>query len=329
MDRRAVTEIPVGKVTALITRPGPDGPELLVFEHPAAGYQLPAGTVEAGESFEAAARREAWEETGTLGLELVRELAVLRIRGEERHLFHFRATIEMPSEWPVITPDGGGLEWWCFWTSIDGAHAMIHEYQRDWLDTARPALDRSAADDAPPRARSPLPAEFEGCDVFEQFHAPPFHGRRVVLAVAESCDPEACTRAHGVCVTDGGEVVLVTDGHGLWDVPGGGKEVGETTVQNFAREVREEACARVIDSRFLFALRFVELEGDGSLHHGGLHAQMWARVELEEWNPQFEMTERRLATPDEAVDLCPFSELTRLLISRAALGDPKLAWEAR
>ena len=65
------------KVTALITRPGVDGPELLVFEHPLTGLQLPAGTVEEGESFAAAALREGWEETGALGLELVRELAVV------------------------------------------------------------------------------------------------------------------------------------------------------------------------------------------------------------------------------------------------------------
>jgi len=34
------------KVTALITRPGAGGPELIVFDHGVAGVQLPAGTVE-------------------------------------------------------------------------------------------------------------------------------------------------------------------------------------------------------------------------------------------------------------------------------------------
>ena len=70
--------LPIPKVTALITRPGPAGPELLVFDHGLAGIQLPAGTVEQGESFGSAALREGWEETGALGLELVRELAVTR-----------------------------------------------------------------------------------------------------------------------------------------------------------------------------------------------------------------------------------------------------------
>ena len=78
MAGRAVTTWapPIPKVTALITRPGAGGPELLVFDHGLAGIQLPAGTVDEGESFAAAVLREGWEETGALGLELVRELAV-------------------------------------------------------------------------------------------------------------------------------------------------------------------------------------------------------------------------------------------------------------
>ena len=71
---------PIPKVTALITRPGAGGPELLVFDHGLAGIQLPAGTVDEGESFATAVLREGWEETGALGLELVRELAVMHYK---------------------------------------------------------------------------------------------------------------------------------------------------------------------------------------------------------------------------------------------------------
>jgi 8-oxo-dGTP pyrophosphatase MutT (NUDIX family) len=52
------------KVTALITRTGPNGPELLVFRHPQAGVQLPAGTVEHRETITDAVLREVQEETG-------------------------------------------------------------------------------------------------------------------------------------------------------------------------------------------------------------------------------------------------------------------------
>lgn len=62
---------------------------LLLFRHPYAGNQIPAGTVNPDELPEAAARREAREESGLEGLRLVRSL------GEEPDL--------PPSGWGVIT----------------------------------------------------------------------------------------------------------------------------------------------------------------------------------------------------------------------------------
>ncbi len=52
------------KVTAFILRPAPSGMEILLLEHPFAGYQFPAGTVNFGESPEDAIVREIAEETG-------------------------------------------------------------------------------------------------------------------------------------------------------------------------------------------------------------------------------------------------------------------------
>ncbi|MCB0116537.1 MAG: NUDIX domain-containing protein [Caldilineaceae bacterium] len=52
------------KVTALITCRHQDRDYLLIFRHPYAGIQIPAGTVEDGEDVSTAARREAAEETG-------------------------------------------------------------------------------------------------------------------------------------------------------------------------------------------------------------------------------------------------------------------------
>ena len=59
------------KVTAFITRPGSSGLDLLLFQHPSAGVQLPAGTVEEGETAEEAVLREAAEETGLAKLRLL------------------------------------------------------------------------------------------------------------------------------------------------------------------------------------------------------------------------------------------------------------------
>jgi 8-oxo-dGTP pyrophosphatase MutT (NUDIX family) len=56
------------KVTAFVTRQSPQGADILLFEHPFAGIQLPAGTVEADEPHADAAAREAREETGLVDL---------------------------------------------------------------------------------------------------------------------------------------------------------------------------------------------------------------------------------------------------------------------
>ncbi|GAA2648469.1 NUDIX domain-containing protein [Paractinoplanes durhamensis] len=58
------------RATSYITRTTPHGPQLLVFDYPAqseAGTQLPGGGVEPGERPDAAAIREAIEETGISG----------------------------------------------------------------------------------------------------------------------------------------------------------------------------------------------------------------------------------------------------------------------
>lgn len=67
------------KVSAFITREGAAGRELLVFRHdnPAAGVQVPAGTVDPGEPPDQAVLREAWEESGLGALRIVRPLGLL------------------------------------------------------------------------------------------------------------------------------------------------------------------------------------------------------------------------------------------------------------
>ena len=92
------------KVLAYITR----GDELLVFTHrdfPEAGVQVPAGTVEAGETLDAAVLREVHEETG-LAPTAVRIRAYLGNRlwqagsdNHDRHFYHLLLTAAAPDTW--------------------------------------------------------------------------------------------------------------------------------------------------------------------------------------------------------------------------------------
>lgn len=60
----------IEKVTAFVTRETDHGVELLLFKHPYAGIQIPAGTVEPGESPEKAVIREVQEETGLTDVQI-------------------------------------------------------------------------------------------------------------------------------------------------------------------------------------------------------------------------------------------------------------------
>ena len=60
----------VRKVTAFIVRERNGVKELLVFKHPTAGVQIPAGTVEEDEDIETAVKREVYEETGLQSVEI-------------------------------------------------------------------------------------------------------------------------------------------------------------------------------------------------------------------------------------------------------------------
>ncbi len=138
------------KVTALITRPGLHGPELLVFRHPQAGVQLPAGTVEHGEPITDAILREVQEETG------LTNVVIRRYLGSESR--------QLPEDWRLLlqlsklfdTPafDASSLDFTLTrgsWVRVIGeetdgnrgryAHVCYEEFD---LNQAPPQLHRSA-----------------------------------------------------------------------------------------------------------------------------------------------------------------------------------------
>jgi ADP-ribose pyrophosphatase YjhB (NUDIX family) len=104
----------------------------------------------------------------------------------------------------------------------------------------------------------------------------------------------------GVCVVED-HVVLVTDGGGVWQLPGGRPEPGEDWADTLSREVDEEACAAVLACRLLGFSRGECLRGP----QAGLvlvRALWRAEVRLDAWAPKHEMVERRLVPPAQVWD---------------------------
>jgi 8-oxo-dGTP diphosphatase len=141
----------VHKVVAYIT----DGDKLLVFSHPhhpEAGIQVPAGTVEEGESPIDAVLREAREETGLDELEVRSYLGVreydLSVYGrsevQRRHFFHLALCGEAPTRWRHYEkhPSDGSLEpieFELFWVKFPREVPELITGQGELLSKLRPA----------------------------------------------------------------------------------------------------------------------------------------------------------------------------------------------
>jgi 8-oxo-dGTP pyrophosphatase MutT (NUDIX family) len=94
----------LNKVTAFITRQTPAGRQILLLQHPYAGFQFPAGTVEEGESFEAAVLREVHEETGLQQARIIAQLGELFEQLPGRAFTRFAQTV-------YSRPDTTSFDW--------------------------------------------------------------------------------------------------------------------------------------------------------------------------------------------------------------------------
>ncbi|MFB7545104.1 MULTISPECIES: NUDIX hydrolase [Streptomyces] len=123
------------KVLCYVVRDG----KLLVFRHTdysyeEVGIQAPAGSIRAGETPEAAALREAGEETGLSDFKIVRKLGVAeydmspyRFELQRRHVFHLELTEPTPERWASQEDhDGVGepTRFECFWIPLEAAHVL-------------------------------------------------------------------------------------------------------------------------------------------------------------------------------------------------------------
>ena len=103
------------KVHAYVTREKEGAMQLLVFKHrdtPEAGIQVPGGTVDEGETLEAAILREVQEESGLRHLCIERFLAdyIIHVREkkeyEKRHFFHVTLLTDVKDSWEHIVSAG-------------------------------------------------------------------------------------------------------------------------------------------------------------------------------------------------------------------------------
>jgi 8-oxo-dGTP pyrophosphatase MutT (NUDIX family) len=97
----------------------------------------------------------------------------------------------------------------------------------------------------------------------------------------------------GICVTNGGELVLVSADAERWELPAGRPEGAETWEETLRREVLEEACATVGAARLLGFSRGRCTRG----HEAGLvlvRSIWFAHVVLASWTPMFEIKYRKV-----------------------------------
>lgn len=133
------------KALCYITRSDESGTQVLVFEHidyPEAGIQVPAGSIEPGETPEEGALREAWEETGIPNLRSIGCLGDFRwwcAPGNEyhqRHVFHLSAPGNLPETWDHVVSAGTGdkgLHFRYYWMDIQQAADTLNGDQGDYL----------------------------------------------------------------------------------------------------------------------------------------------------------------------------------------------------
>ena len=109
----------------------------------------------------------------------------------------------------------------------------------------------------------------------------------------------------GICVTDSGEVVLITQDGKSWGFPGGRPEGSESWEETLWREVREEACAEVTNAKLLgFSLGKIIRGPEKGLV---LVRSFWlAYVQLQAWVPEPDTLARKLVPPNRVLsELAP------------------------
>jgi ADP-ribose pyrophosphatase YjhB (NUDIX family) len=128
--------------------------------------------------------------------------------------------------------------------------------------------------------------------------------------------------AEGVCVTAGGDIVVISPDGVIWDLPAGRPEPGESWEETLRREMDEEACASVTAARLLGFTRGQCLTGPETGRV--LVRSVWrADVDLRPWEARFEIVDRRVVPASAVEDALslgshPFAAIIRRELAEAA-----------
>lgn len=111
----------------------------------------------------------------------------------------------------------------------------------------------------------------------------------------------------GICATDDGGVVLISNDAESWGLPGGRPEGNEMWEETLVREIQEEACAELVHARLLGFCRAACVNGPEAGRV--IVRSLWrAVVELGPWEPRFEIAHRRVVAASEVLELLRRSE---------------------
>jgi len=139
----------IRKVVACLIRSGRSGPELLVFTHPNGSVQIPKGTLEDGESAEAAVLRELREESGISEAAIAARVVDLGdparrpttdtvpLRDQIWHIFRLRSSKPLPDSWQHRasgSPEEDGLVFSCRWIRLSRAKQHLHQLYHPVVD---------------------------------------------------------------------------------------------------------------------------------------------------------------------------------------------------
>jgi 8-oxo-dGTP pyrophosphatase MutT (NUDIX family) len=139
----------IRKVVACLIRSGRLGQELLVFTHPDGSVQIPKGTLEGGESAEAAVLRELHEESGISEAAIGGRVVDLDrpapqpttggapLEDQIWHIFRLHSSKPTPDSWQHRasgSPEEDELVFSCRWIRLSRAKQHLHELYHPVVD---------------------------------------------------------------------------------------------------------------------------------------------------------------------------------------------------